>query len=114
MATSVAVQENDWLATTFGGIEESGAVNRSGVGVAAIWVAACGQNGDGQEGEDCFLEMFHIDYVQVICRGNHLGLKSRGHMVAQTVELNAHSGEIKLVQAGNIALESLRCARLQL
>ena len=114
MATSVAVQEDDWLATTFGGIEESGAVNSGGVGVAAIWLAAYSQNGDGQEGEDCFLETFHIDYVQVICQGNRLGLKSRGHMVAQTVELNAHSGEVQLVKAGNIAPESLSRTRFQL
>ena len=62
MATSVAVQENDWLATTFGGIKESGAVNSGGVGVATVWLAAYSQNGDGQEGEDCFLEMFQIDF----------------------------------------------------
>ena len=35
-------------------------------------------------------------------------------MVAQTVELNAHSGEIQLVKAGNIAPESLCGARFQL
>ena len=35
-------------------------------------------------------------------------------MVAQTVELNAHSGEVKLVKAGNIAPKSLCGARFQL
>ena len=39
---------------------------------------------------------------------------SPGHMVAQTVELNAHSGEIQLVKAGNIAPESLSSTRFQL
>ena len=35
-------------------------------------------------------------------------------MVAQTVELNAHSSEIQLVKAGNIAPESLSSTRFQL
>ena len=35
-------------------------------------------------------------------------------MVAQTVELNAHSSEVQLVKAGNIAPESLSRTRFQL
>lgn len=114
VAASVSMQEDDGLATAFSGVEECGAVHGGGVGVATVWLAAYSQDGDGQEGEDCFLEMFHIDYVQVICQGNRLGLKSRGHMVAQTVELNAHSSEVQLVKAGNIAPESLSRTRFQL